>query len=367
MLSPLDDYPVHQIAAPIRLVGTSDRNFYDRYYFNMHPSSDELFLVAGMGQYPNLGVADAFVLVQHEGKHRVVRASRELGRDRMDTSVGPIRVEVLEGLQRLRVVCEPNEWGIELDVTWEGAVPAHEEEAHFIRAPHGRVTFDTSRLAQTGCWSGRLVVDGKAFEITPDRWWGSRDRSWGVRPVGEPEPPGINAASEPQFFWIYAPMQFEDFSIFTIIQERRDGSRVLEEAVQVFPEASGNQEVLLGRPEHELHFVPGTRQVKRATLRFRDSPLVVEVEVLLPMHVGVGTGYGYDPDWRHGMYQGPLKVEGVTLDLANPDDQARMFGLVDSVARFEAGGRVGHGLFEYMALGAHDGYGFTGLLDGYAG
>ena len=41
---------------------TSDRNFYDRYYFNCHPCSDELFLVMGMGQYPNLGVQDAFAL-----------------------------------------------------------------------------------------------------------------------------------------------------------------------------------------------------------------------------------------------------------------------------------------------------------------
>ena len=33
-------------------VVTSDRNFYDRYYFNMHASSDELFVITGLGQYP---------------------------------------------------------------------------------------------------------------------------------------------------------------------------------------------------------------------------------------------------------------------------------------------------------------------------
>ena len=63
MLSPLDDYPVHQIAEPIRHVATSDRNFYDRYYFNLHGCSDELFLVMGLGQYPNLGTTDAFAVV----------------------------------------------------------------------------------------------------------------------------------------------------------------------------------------------------------------------------------------------------------------------------------------------------------------
>jgi len=40
-LSPLDDYPVHQAALPIRHPATSDRNFYDRYYFNMYPVSAE--------------------------------------------------------------------------------------------------------------------------------------------------------------------------------------------------------------------------------------------------------------------------------------------------------------------------------------
>ena len=50
--------------------GTSDRNFYDRYYFNIHGTGEvhgtdeELFAVIGVGQYPNLSVADAFVSVQ---------------------------------------------------------------------------------------------------------------------------------------------------------------------------------------------------------------------------------------------------------------------------------------------------------------
>ena len=45
-----DDYPVHQTSEFIRHVATSDRNFYDRYYFNLHPSSDEYFAIFGLGQ-----------------------------------------------------------------------------------------------------------------------------------------------------------------------------------------------------------------------------------------------------------------------------------------------------------------------------
>ena len=88
MLSSMDDYPLHQIADVIRHVGTSDRNFYDRYYFNLHNCSEEIFVVFGLGQYPTLGVQDAFLLVRHGDSHRVIRGSRTLG-DRADITVGP--------------------------------------------------------------------------------------------------------------------------------------------------------------------------------------------------------------------------------------------------------------------------------------
>ncbi len=366
-LSPLDDYPVHQIAETMRHVATSDRNFYDRYYFNLHGCSDELFLVMGLGQYPNLGVQDAFVVATRNGIHRVVRASRELGADRMDTRVGPLQIEVLEGLKRLRLVVEPNEHGIELDLTWEGAVPAYEEPRHFIRS-FGRVTFDTMRLAQTGRWSGTLRLGDETFAITPDRWWGARDRSWGVRPVGEAEPPGIRASAGGGGggLWSYAPMQFPDFSILYICQETADGQRILEDATRVFPEGSGREPESLGRPEFDFEFVSGTRSVRRAVLHLHEPdgrPLDVEVRPILPLYVGVGTGYGMDSDWRHGMYQGPLVVQGLTLDQSKPEDKARMFGLVDNVARFELDGHIGYGLFEYALFGAYERFGFKSFND----
>ena len=156
MLSSMDDYPLHQIADVIRHVGTSDRNFYDRYYFNLHNCSEEIFVVFGLGQYPTLGVQDAFLLVRHGDNHKVIRGSRTLG-DRADITVGPMRIEVLEGLQKLRVVVEPNEYGIEMDVTWEGEHYPFLEPSHYIRK-QGRVLFDTMRFAQMGRWQGTLKV-----------------------------------------------------------------------------------------------------------------------------------------------------------------------------------------------------------------
>ena len=60
-ISAMDEPLAHQTPETFDQVCTSDRNFYDRYYFNLHPRSGELFMVIGIGQYPNLGTTDAVV------------------------------------------------------------------------------------------------------------------------------------------------------------------------------------------------------------------------------------------------------------------------------------------------------------------
>ncbi len=74
-----------------------------------------------------------------------MRASRELGTDRLDTSVGPLSVEVVEGLRRLRVRCDDNEWGISADLEFNGTVAALEEPRTFTRR-YERVIMDVTRL-----------------------------------------------------------------------------------------------------------------------------------------------------------------------------------------------------------------------------
>jgi hypothetical protein len=363
-LSSWDDFPVHQITEPVRHVGSSDRNFYDRYYFNLHASSDELFLVLGLGQYPNLAVQDAFAVVRRGPRHVVVRASRELG-DRMDTSVGPFRVEVLEPLHRLRVVLAPTEHPLSFDLTWTGAVPAFEEPRHYIRK-HGRVLFDTIRFAQTGCWSGTLRIGAETFAVTPDRWKGTRDRSWGVRPVGEPEAPGIRGAEgQMTGMWNYSPMQFDDHAIYYILNETDAGERMLSEAVRVWADPARPPE-WLGQPEHTHVLTRGTRMIERSMIAFPHAPrggFAVEVTPLTHCFITVGTGYGMEPDWRHGMYQGPLVVQGLEYvhDEIAPLGQ---YGVVDHVARFAYEGRVGFGLHEHGFFGPFRKY---GMLDGSAG
>jgi len=378
-LSSWDDFPVHQVADTVRHAGTSDRNFYDRYYFNMHASTDELFMVMGLGLYPNLAVSDAFVCVRRGDFQHVVRASKVLD-DRMNTSVGPIRVEVIEPLHKVRFMCDPSshtasdadsgDLQISCDLTWERAMPAFEEPRQYVRK-YGRVLFDTMRFAQTGCWTGALEVAGERFEVTADRWWGTRDRSWGVRPHGEPEAPGIRQGEgQMSGMWNYDPMQFDDHSILYMLNEQADGERVLEEAMRIWAEPSRPPE-WLGTPEYEHTLRSGTRMVDHSVLRFPDAPegpLEIDVTPLLPAYIAIGTGYGVEDDWRHGMYQGPLVVQGRDFKVAEIEGLGQLT-IVDQVARFEqrvdgTPGAVGFGLHEHGFFGPFPKY---GMDDAYSG
>ena len=221
----------------------------------MHPSTGDWFAIFGYGQYPNLGVVDAFIDVRHGGSQHIVRASAPLV-DRGDLSVGPFRIEVLEPLRRLRVVVEPTEHTVAMDVTWEGHIPAMAEPRQYMRSK-GKVVFDTQRLAQTGRWSGTLSVGGVDLAVTPDHCWGTRDRSWGVRPVGEPETDGIRQGELVLGgMWNYFPMQFDDHAIMYICHERDDGERPLVQSERVWVDPDRAVEEL-GRSEHEHHLDPG--------------------------------------------------------------------------------------------------------------
>src|SRR5258705_7797213 len=119
MLGPLDEYPVHQLPQPIAWPGSSDRNFYDRSYFNAHDRTGNIFVISGIGYYPNLGVKDAFLLVRRRSRtpgdigvrdtQTAVHLSDAIDQDRLHQHVNGYRVEVIEPLRKLRIVLDETE------------------------------------------------------------------------------------------------------------------------------------------------------------------------------------------------------------------------------------------------------------------
>lgn len=353
MLTPIDDLLAHQIPETFDHVGTSDRNFFDRYYFNCHNLDGDLFLAFGMGLYPNLNVIDAFVSVVYDRKQHIVRASRLLDRNRLDTRVGPLSVQVVEGLQSLRVRCEPHEPGVAFDLLFTG-VHFPYEEPRFNRRAHGRQVMDYLRMTQCGRWSGWLEVAGRRFELSPEGWLGARDHSWGVRSVGERELVGAGAASgsAPQFFWEWSPQQYSNRSLLYSLNEEADGRRWHQSAAFVYPYGDD-------RPPEQLsvaHFerlVPGTRRLQSVRLELRSGSGEQFDVVAEPLATLFMSGIGYGPPWRHGVYQGPIQVEGDLWDLDDPDVVKRVSGLTETLCRFRLNGQVGHGVFEFLCLGPY--------------
>lgn len=366
-LGPLDEFPIHQIPQPMAWAGTSDRNFYDRCYLNAHDRSGDIFLITGMGFYPNLGTKDAFVLARRSDQQTALHlgdAADPRGADRLDQRVGPYRIEVTEPLRRLRVVLTETE-GIAFDLRWEGSFDVVQELPHTMRTGAG-TTLNAQRFAQVGTWEGTISIDGTDVAVTPDRWVGTRDRSWGIRPVGEAPPAG--KPSDPAFegmWWLYVPLRFDDHAVVVIIQETPDGFRTLNDCTRVWRDGRVEQ---LGWPRVSVTYTPGTRMPTAATISCTTpdgAPYVIEVESRLAVPIHVGGGYGGDPDWTHGVWRGPEFVERLTYDLTDPQVQGRvMFGVVDHVGRaVDSTGAQGWGLFEHGALGRHDPSGFEGWFD----
>jgi hypothetical protein len=362
---PLDEYPVHQAPLSMKHVMASDRNAYDRCYVNAHDRTGGLFVITGLGVYPNLGVTDAFLTVKAGDRQSTLRLSDALGEDRLDQREGPYSVEILEPLRRIRIRCEDNERGISADLLWTGSFPAVEEPRHQLRQG-ARLIVDSCRFAQLGTCSGVVRVDGAEYRLEDARSSGTRDRSWGIRPVGESEPAGRAASSLDGFgfWWTYAPIRFEDFALVLIAQEDGEGTRTLSEAARVWPESSGRPPELLGWPEIEIRYASGTRRVVGATITMsrRRDPVVVEVETLGHVLMGAGPGYNGDPDWTHGSWRGNGFSERVDVDLEDHAVQARAaFGIVDHVARATCGDAEGWGLFEHASIGRHTPSGFDGF------
>jgi hypothetical protein len=359
MITRFDDYPIHQTPEPVAYAGTGDRNFYDRYFFNGFSRAGDLYFGAALGLYPNRRVMDAAFTVVRNGRQVSVRASRLAPAERAETHVGPIAVEVVEPLRTLRVRVVPNRFGLEADVTFRARTPAI-EEPRYIRHFESRLFMDSTRLTQFGTWEGSLTVEGTRVPLDPARVLGVRDRSWGVRPIGEPEngPPGM----PPQFFWLWAPIHWDDACTLLAVNEDGDGRRWYGSG-SIARVPDGPIEHLDG-VGHSVRWQAGTRRSTGAELELRPhgaAPWRITLEPLLACQM-VGLGYMH-PEWGHGYWKGDDAVHGEAWTLADLDPMEPRHLHVQQVCRARAGDREGIGVLEQLVIGPHAPSGFVSILD----
>ena len=382
MLSSFDDFPIHQTSHPIAQTGSTDINHYDRYFFNGYTKDTRLFFALAMGLYPNRHVADASFSVVADGgtvdaRQISVHASRRAPADRADANeVGPIRVEVLEPLNALRIVVEAPEHGLRADLTFVRRSPPI-EEGHFRQQIGLRVVFDYTRLTQFGGWEGWIEIDGEISDLAPGETLGCRDRSWGVRPVGERGPTGAPVA-DPQFFWLWAPINFDTFSTHFDVNEYFDGRRWHESGFVTAVAGPGSSPAdapgaeAMRSVDYSIDWRPGTRTAASFELvmtPWEGEASTISLEPLFEFHM---SGLGYlSPEWSHGVWKGELAVGGERWDLPVDDVLAPHHVHVQSIVRATTSGALGEhhgiGILEQLAIGRHTPTGLEGIFDGFVG
>jgi hypothetical protein len=351
VLSRGDDYPIHQTPDPVAFSGT-DRNFYDRYFFNGYAPDGSSFFAAAFGVYPHLDVADAHFCIVRDGVQHCLHASRKLGMERMELACGPIRIEVVEPLQSLRLIIDGE--GIAADITFTGrAFPI--AEPRFIWRVGPRTVMDYTRMTQNGHYQGWIAVDG-VRETLGEGSMGTRDRSWGVRPIGAADPQSGKAV--PQFFWQWTPINLPQRSVFYHLNAHADGTAWNTRAV-IAPVGSGAADFTEShQPRMTTNLAPGTRWPAASELAIGDERFRIEPISRFQMR---GLGYT-SPRWGHGLDHGKLEVERETIDLARIDP-ARPDNLhVQMLCRVEGpNSETGMGVFEQLAIGDYAPLGLTGL------
>lgn len=360
MLTAGDDFPIHQTPEPVAFAGT-DRNFYDRYFFNGYSADGNLFFAAALGVYPHLDVMDAAFCLLIDGKQHNVRASKRMLSERMDLTVGPIKIEVLEPLQKLAVKVAGNDGGASADLVFD-ARHRPIEEPRFTRRQGPRLFMDYTRLTQNGAWSGTITLDGRKIPVDA-KVRGTRDRSWGIRPVGAPDPQPPHQPGGPQFYWLWAPMNFDKRVAFLHTNDDGDGAPWNRAAVV---DEIGGGRTHYDHPQFELAYVPGTRRLAHATARLADNGPSLRIEPMGKTFYMSGLGYTH-PVWGHGRDHGELEVACDVLDTATLNDNAPEHMHIQAISRATLDdGRTrteGVGVLEQLLLGPHAPSGFKGLLD----
>jgi hypothetical protein len=369
MLHPLDDHPLHQTPEPLAHPATADRNFYDRFFFNGYTRDGSLFFAAALGVYRNRAIVDAAFSVVHAGRQHALYASRQgdaLGALR----VGPIEVAIEEPMRTLRVQVAPNDHGLAADLRFRARSVAV-EEPRFVHRVDGRLTMDVTRLTQFGTWEGSLAAGGDRFTVGGADTLGCRDRSWGIRPVGERSAGPMLAA--PQYFWLWAPLHFEECCAHFDVNEDAAGRRWHQNGVRVplladpatsSPVATDGL-VSMRDVEHRVEWQPGTRRAVRAEIALVEHGGARHTIALEPLLTFQMCGIGYlHPEWGHGCWKGPEAVGGESWILADVNPLDPRFIHVQQLVRARWAERTGIGVLEQLVIGEHAPSMLRGLFDG---
>ncbi|MFT3853336.1 MAG: hypothetical protein QM733_11445 [Ilumatobacteraceae bacterium] len=324
-----DDYLVHQGFTTIDHVEDNDVHYTDRFYFNCHARDGSVLVTTGYGVFPNTQTAAGYCkLAFADGRHWDFGSSRRLTEARWDPHTGPMRWTVLEPRKRWRLQLEPNDSGVEWDIEYVARAPIWELQPIFGRK-RGKVIVHQNHIQQSATYSGWVKADGETISV--DGFYGSRDRTWGIRNHAEID------------MWIWYAAQFEDRAIAAWVWERADGSVMYVDGG--FCHTDGTISKRFTKMEHDVTFDDGFKRPRAAVVVFTDEDGTRYEVKASAAHPNVNTYYG------RNIEPGDSAFEWQRWDETEPDTLRQVEALApasDQVMQYELDGMTGYGIFELL-------------------
>jgi len=337
----MDDTLWHQLPTTFDHVGTSDPRFFDRFWFAASDPAGGGTLQLTLGAYQNMNVMDGGFVAIRAGQQHNVRVSRSL-RPRYQTSCGPLRVEVEEPLERMRLFVDPGRHGVAAELLWSAILPAQEEVPRFTRV-RGRVVEESRRFDQIGECSGWLELGGERVEV--GRWWATRDHSWGVRErmgIEEPETgPAPPASAGSLFAFLFFSTDSHGGHVQLAQFEGRPDYFTCELTRRDDPDAHPVELALASRAGLRIEFCDDQRPRRFRTATFDarladGSAVEIEAQALGSAVDMQGLGYGgYDDERGLGVWRGEEHLEHDVWDVSHPAEVRRGDRVVRPIHRIQ--------------------------------
>jgi hypothetical protein len=353
MLSKQDDFLGHQLPTTFDHVASSDPAWMERLWYTGHPvpRGDFIFDV-GLGWHPNRNVMDGFAGVAFNGTQYNFRVSRRLRPDPLETTIGPLKIEIVEGLRRHRLTLEPNDSGLAFDLEFVATMNPHEEGEHFRRRS-GRVTEHMARAQQLGAYRGWIEVAGQRRDIADGSWVGQRDHSWGIRAEMRTDESNPPLTYYPPFFYCWTTAQFKNHGLHIFFKERAPGEKIYISGEEV--DALGKsvkQSIRLEDVSHDVVWAkdPFGQTLERARFEAHfsnGSKREIAIRTLPGRYFLKGGLYGGLNGWSHGDDKGKLYIEHDIWTLADPATRKLVRTLSDHVVEVVDGEEIGYGIIEY--------------------
>lgn len=329
-----DDYIAHTAQS-------DDPGWFDRFYLNVHSPESGLTLSLGMGMYPQNGVVDGFAMVVDGDKQRNLRVSREGKPEHGKIAAGPLSGEVVEPMRRWRALLADNDRGFSFDLTFHGDLAPIDAGRMHRRSRRTGKLLDFSHFVQVGKIEGRLEIDGKRHDLSPDAWFGLRDRSWGVRPgaghVALDEAPSPTAGKHD---WLLT--RIGDRAAFYILGGGGGRPPVFLAAGLAGP--NGTEKVL--SVERTLDWADDGRFLGSRSILESESGEKIEIRGKPRSTLYLRGGmYGGLDGKEQGQARGDV-LEGEDWRLSDRSLLSKVTGLNDHVCRFESGTGSGYGIYE---------------------